>query len=166
MRTRALSWLTDVSCHVSIRFLTSRARVSKSLQLPSMWVDNAKQVRVENHSGWVASVIEKWGTWRQKRMWDRRRWFRPYTLNEADNQRLPKASRLKCTVNGRIQHALGLMPSESLAERFPPHEATKRSLAHGQAGPSPPGHLAHFSSTDDNYRKFAWSLTSPTMAVL
>ena len=64
VRARASSWLTDVS--FSIRFLTSWARVLKSLPLSSVWVDNAKQVRVENHSACVASDMEKWGT--QKRM--------------------------------------------------------------------------------------------------
>ena len=59
VRARASLWLTDKSCHVSIRSLTLWARVSNSLPLWSMWVDNlnAKQVSVENHSGWVASAI-------------------------------------------------------------------------------------------------------------
>ena len=62
MRVRASLWLTDKSCHVSIRFLTLWARVSNSLPMWSMWVDNAKEVIVENHSACVASAMEKWGT--------------------------------------------------------------------------------------------------------
>ena len=71
MRAKASLWLTDVSCHFSIWFFTSRARVSKSLPLSSMWVDNTKQVRVENHSVWVSSAMEKWGTLRN--LWKTRK---------------------------------------------------------------------------------------------
>ena len=58
VRARASLWQIDESSHASIRFLTWWARVPKSLPLSSMWVDNAKHVRVENnHSAWVASSM-------------------------------------------------------------------------------------------------------------
>lgn len=54
MRARALLWQTDRSCHVSMSSLTSWTSPRKSLSLSSMWVDDAKQVRMGNHSVWVA----------------------------------------------------------------------------------------------------------------
>ena len=54
IRARALLWQTDRSCHVSMSSLTSWTSPRKSLSLSSMWVDNAKQVRMGNHSVWVA----------------------------------------------------------------------------------------------------------------
>ena len=59
VRAWASLWLTDKSSHVSIRFFTLRARgvISLTMMPSSKWVDDdAKQVRVENRSVWVASA--------------------------------------------------------------------------------------------------------------